>query len=568
MNEREREHPTAPTSVVPSWIEVRRGTAPLLLFAPHGARRTLPRRPGRDNVNDLHTADVTRELGTACDATWIVNESRDRNELDLNRTQQVRERAPWLLEFLAATLEEMVAAHGGATLLAVHGWNVVQCVCDLGVGLVEEHGVCRPAARGHATVSQAFLRDRLRLLQRRAHARGVLVTIGARYPAAHASNVMQLLTARHADDPEPLLRRLAMLAERVEAVQLELGIPLRWRGPQRAAFVETLVDVLTESPTAAVVPLTGDDTHAATLDRRAETTLTFPVLGCGGKPTTRVGMQVASGPVAVFGSIDAGPAGATAGRLLITDAAERLALFTGELVERGPSLHVPALCIEADDDDALDLRFAGPMLAFPVLTPFTDLERGLAAGTLIDADVHLRLTPTAPGTHLAPGAVRFGTVRGIVRLGDASHRLDASGAASEGLPAPAPRPNVRLVLPGTPRGDLDLRSHTVTEVAGDPARPFATAFRFEIDGTAWSGPQSTPLRGVADVHLRDATIRIRIDGEGQGAADLDATLDRPIPVRRPGPAGTVIETVFALCRIPNAPTGWLELTVDRGADDD
>ena len=123
-------------------------------------------------------------------------------------------------------------------------------------------------------------------------------------------------------------------------------------------------------------------------------------------------------------------------------------------------------------------------------------------------------------------------------------------------------------MPGTPRGDLDLRSHTVTEVAGDPARPFATAFRFEIDGTAWSGPQSTPLRGVADVHLRDATIRIRIDGEGQGAADLDATLDRPIPVRRPGPAGTVIETVFALCRIPNAPTGWLELTVDRGADDD
>ncbi len=577
MSGREPQDPSgASTMAVPEWIEVRRGTAPLLLFAPHGARRTLPRRPGRDNVNDLHTADLTRELGTACDATWIVNETRDRNELDLNRTQQVRERAPWLLDLLATTLEEMVAAHGGATLLAVHGWNVVQSVCDLGVGLIEENGICRPAARGHATVSPAFLQNRLRLLQRRACARGALVTIGARYPAAHSSNVMQLLTARHADEADPLLRRLATLADRVEAVQLELGIPLRWRGPRRAAFVETLVEVLTAPPEvgaatgAGAVLLASDDAQGASVGAApGATTAVVGPLGCGGKPTTRIGIQAASGPVAVFGSIDVGTAGATAGRLLVTDAAGRLALFTGELVERGgQSLHVPALRIEARDHHAFDVRFTGPMLAFPILTPFADLERGLAAGTLVDAEVQLRFTPTAPLADLAPAAARFGVVTGIVRVDDARYRMDVRGAASEGLAPSAPRPNVRLVLPGTVLGDLDLRSSVVSDVAGDPSRPFTAAFRFDVDGVAWSGTRAAPARGVADVRLGDGALRIRVDGAGGASDTLDATLERPIPVRRPGAAGSVVETVYALCRIDGAPTGWLELTVERRTDDD
>jgi len=552
MSDDEPQHTSgAPAAAVPGWIEVRRGTAPLLLFAPHGGRRTLPRRPGRDNVNDLHTADLTREIGIACDATWIVNETRDRNELDLNRTQQVRERAPWLLDLLATTLEDMVAAHGGATLLAVHGWNVVQSVCDLGVGLIEEHGACRPAGRGHPTVSAAFLEQRLRLLQRCAFARDALVTIGARYPAAHPSNVMQLLTARHADATDPQLRRLAALAERVEAVQLELGIPLRWRGPRRAAFAATLVEVLT-----------------ARIHTSEASTVAVGELACGGKPTTRVGIQAASDPIAVFGGIDVGPAGATAGRLLITDAADRLALFTGELVERdGQSLHVPALRIESGDGHVFDVRFTGPMLAFPALTPFTDLERGLAAGELVDADVHLHFTPTAPLADLIPGAARFGSVNGTVRLDGADYRIDVRGAASEGVPPSTSRPNVHLILPGTGRGDLDMRSRAAIDVVGDPSRPFAAEFRFEVDGVAWKETQSTPVHGVADVRLGAATLRDRVDGDDGTTRTVDATLERPIPVRRPGAGGSVVETVYALGRIGAAPLGWLELTVERGIDD-
>ena len=44
----------------------------ILLFAPHGGRRHDPRIPGTHKVNDLWTADVTRDLAAACGASTIV----------------------------------------------------------------------------------------------------------------------------------------------------------------------------------------------------------------------------------------------------------------------------------------------------------------------------------------------------------------------------------------------------------------------------------------------------------------------------------------------------------------
>jgi hypothetical protein len=207
------------------------------------------------------------------------------------------------------------------------------------------------------------------------------------------------------------------------------------------------------------------------------------------------------------------------------------------------------------------------MLAFPSLTPFEDLERGLAAGDLVDANVDLRFTPTSPAADVDPAGARFGTVRGVVRLGAKSYRVNTPGAASEGLPPPAPRPSVRLVLPGTTLGNLDLRSSVAADVTGDASRPFAAEFRFDVHGTAWRGTHAAAARGVADVRPGAATLRLRLDGEGGATTAMNATLERPIPVRRPGAAGSVVETVYALCRIDGAPTGWLELSVDRSTDD-
>jgi hypothetical protein len=566
---------TAPTPSmspqVPAWIEVRRGVAPLVFFAPHAGRRTLPRRPGRDKVNDLHTGGLTRELGAACDATWIINTARDRNEVDLNRTPQVRERASWLLELLAATLEEMVAERGRATLFAVHGWNVVQAVCDLGIGLVEEHGVCRPAARGDVTVSRAFLRSYLRRLQRLASTRDVLVTIGVRYPAAHPSNLMQLFTPGRVDDADPLLRRLARLADRVDAVQLEVGIPVRWRGPRRTAFVRTFAEVFAAAPPESAPHREGDRGREGTPSSDPPRAGAGATLACGGRPTTRLALQVASADLAVLTSVDVAAAGAIAGRLLITDAAERLALFTGELAERHThTLHVPALRVDVRDQHAFDVRFTGPLLAFPMLTPFLDLERGLAAGNLRDARVHLRFAPANPLADLPAGAARFGTVAGVVRLGGTRHRVRARAWASAGLAPPQRHPSARLVLPGTALGDLELCSTAAGDSPSEESRKSAltAVFHFALTGTAWSDTRSTPVRGVADVHLGEsASVRVRVQAPGGESHLLAGRLDRLIPVRRPGSSGSVVETVYALCRLAAAPTGWLELTVEHAAGD-
>ena len=172
-----------------------RGAHPVLLFAPHGGRRLAPRQPGRHKVNDLHTGALTRELARRWGAPAVINERRDRNELDLNRISDVRRAATWLPALLCELLEPLVTAHGRATLLVVHGWNAVQTVCDVGMGLVERDGRCAPPGDGGRTACDAFIATRVRALQRCARDAGIAVTIGARYPAAHRNNLLQLFTA-------------------------------------------------------------------------------------------------------------------------------------------------------------------------------------------------------------------------------------------------------------------------------------------------------------------------------------------------------------------------------------
>src|SRR5437764_1342383 len=51
-------------------------------------------------------------------------------------------------------------------------------------------------------------------------------------------NLLQLFTRRYAGDCRSRVAALASMASAVDAVQLELGIPLRWPGPWRTRFVE------------------------------------------------------------------------------------------------------------------------------------------------------------------------------------------------------------------------------------------------------------------------------------------------------------------------------------------
>src|SRR5262249_56567006 len=75
-------------------------------------------------------------------------------------------------------------------------------------------------------------------------ARGIAATAGARYPARGRENLIQLFTPRYRDDPRALVRHLAALGARTNAMQLELGVPLRWPGTWRRRLVAACVGAL------------------------------------------------------------------------------------------------------------------------------------------------------------------------------------------------------------------------------------------------------------------------------------------------------------------------------------
>src|SRR5438132_9240877 len=202
-------------------------------------------------MNDLHTASLTAELAALLGGPALINEAHDRNDVDLNRVSEAHQRAPWFLERLADLVDAAVRRHGRATLLALHGWNVVQPVVDLGLGCTPGEN---PFAVGRAAaVSPAFAARALPRLVEACHARGIAATVGARYPARHRENLLQLFTPRYAEDSRPLVRALAARAALVDAVQLELGIALRWPGAWRSRFLDACAAAL-PAPAAAPEP--------------------------------------------------------------------------------------------------------------------------------------------------------------------------------------------------------------------------------------------------------------------------------------------------------------------------
>lgn len=531
----------------PSWISVARGRAPILLLAPHGGRRDDVRPPGKHKVNDLLTADLTRELAAACGASMIINESLDRNLLDLNRLSQVRRDAPWMIPLLANMLGAMVSEVGHATVLVVHGWNVTQAACDLGVGLREHAAGLVPVRADTATVSEPFVATHLRPLQEAAAAAGITVTIGTRYPAAHPNNLLQMFRGvadRDAADPCPIAALCRNAT--IEAVQLELAIPLRWPGPRRDRFLALLADVFAK----------GTPRDSPVVRRRSNGVV---LRSSGGRVTRRRGLQFVADEMLVMTSIDVGEAGGIAGRLVISRDPDRLALFTGELGDPTVAWTIPPLTFEPLAGGGARVAYEGPLVGFPTLTPFLDLERGLAGGTLIEARVDLTFAADQSG-YVSGSEECFGDVRGKICLDGRAHAIATRGVASNsGVLAPRPLPDCRITLPISPLGALLLDV--------DPAQPLVHRDRRRLVGalvgTAWAGAKSAAVRASCDLQMTASAGSIALEvisGDGRSER-LIGVLDRLIPIRRPGREGTVIETTFALVRIGGSRLGWVEVTL-------
>jgi hypothetical protein len=498
------------------------GRTPLVLIAPHGGRRDPVRRPwadGRLKVNDLYTAELTVELAARTGAAALINGAGDRNDVDLNRVSEANDAAPGFLEALAELLDATLARHGHATLLTVHGWNVIQPCVDVGLG-------CSPgddpfAVGRAAAVSPGFAATGVRALVSACAAHGIAATVGARYPARHRENLLQLFTARYREDTRPLVRRLAALAPRVEAVQLELGIALRWPGPWRqrllaacdAALPEIVVAAGDGARPAAAAPA---PPAAAPRDLTRRFEFTSPTL-CGLVALDGVG-----------------------GRLLLFPPEGGLVLFTGERTGPAPSGRVGALAFDPlGAGHRVTLR--GPLLRFPETTPFLDLEAGLATAALVDADVELEFTPDA-------GAGGFGRVSGRVVLDGARVLVDGHGFTEDGAPG-GPWPRLRVAL------RLGESGRLVLTVALDGTGATGVLYR---DGTelpvavarAELGPPHSPLERFAlEVELASGE-RLR----------LTPSASHRLPVvRLRGP--TALRLEFAACRLEDGawPAGWCEV---------
>jgi hypothetical protein len=400
-------------------IEVRRGSRPIVVYAPHGGRRKRPVRRG-DNVNDLHTAEIARELAERLDAFALINASIDRNDADLNRVGMLTDRATHVLAQLRTLAEE--AGRGGVVplVLIVHGWNVTVPACDLGMGLVERDGVLHGR---NPTLARATLDGFAMQLARTLRGHGIDAPIGRRYSASGRDNATQLFSGRHREHAHPDAEALSKLAHEggIDAIQLELAIPLRWPGAWRDRFVDTLVELASAE---------GERRSRGDAPRCSRTEWKLPPIPKAARadrwpPGYSIQTVLPDGG-GLFAGAEAVGSSEAAARLCWVRPDGTLVLFVGEGSWSGDAHRyaVGGLDLEgisSSDDRTVErvrVRYAGPIVVYPTHDAFCDLELGLAGARLASAKCDVELEQSGES---------FATMQGYLSVGD--EMLELRGSA-------------------------------------------------------------------------------------------------------------------------------------------
>jgi hypothetical protein len=336
------------------------------------------------------------------DASFVINESLDRNELDLNRISQVTRRAPWFFELIEHLLGRILDRQVTALVLFVHGWNVTQARCDVGIGTsVADESSCIET-NGTATVSPEFFHQRLRPFRHLCEAAGIRTTYGERYPASHPNNVLQIFRRPAASPPAGALSRISewVEAQRVEAVQLELGVAVRWPGAMRRSFVAATTQAFGRHPHHHPI-------HTPVRAHSGNSVVPPAGLQCF---DATIGIGVSAGLIVESG-------GGVRGRLLLFLGGQRIALFVGEdrgldrLISGGPEFQL--------DDRGFRLRFDGSILCVDDGGLYLDLEDAFAASVLQAARLDLFFE--------APQKSRYGQVRGTLWMEGKTWSFDCQG---------------------------------------------------------------------------------------------------------------------------------------------
>lgn len=412
---------------LPDWMRYIEGDVPIVFVAPHGGRRPTDA-PIRDSVkvNDLHTAELTAELAARTHGHALINHTLDRNEIDLNRVSRVRPDAPWFPAALAELLSHLVERCGTASVFFIHGWNVVQPVCDLGVGLKQHGPQLIPAGKGQPTLGRAFFSEVLLPFQAAAVAKGLDVALGRRYPAAAKNNFMQVFSPRFLGDESDPIRALAELStqEKINAVQLELGVGLRWPGSERDCFINLFCQTLGQPPTP--LPPSGRDFSIFTLSgsnpvsQRNGTFLPVHQVHNAPEPT-RMSLHFHD-PVSglgLMGGVEFDRAATThSGRLLLSLGGTEMMLFTGEdEVSPEPDQVRIGGYLWQRKADGLAISYRGTAMRFSHPQAFIRLEDGLAASWIEPVEMDLQLTVPQPSI-VPTSPIYLARLHGKIRLCD------------------------------------------------------------------------------------------------------------------------------------------------------
>lgn len=459
---------------VPSYLALRDGSVPVVVVAPHGGRRSRPHRPG-DSVNDLFTAEIAWEVAERLDAFAIVNDTLDRNEVDLNRISHLAARAPEVLALLRRAVG--AASRVGAAppsravplVLFVHGWNMVVPCCDVGVGLRRRGG--RLVGR-FPTLRRERFEALDAVLARTLGEKGIVAAVGRRYAASGKDNAAQLFSGRHADHDTPDVAALAelALAGRVDAAQLELGIPLRWPGRLRQEFIAALVEALADGDVAAAARVrpVGSGANArvwtSTPDRkRAEESARASEEEPGVALTLQAVLDRDGSRALFCGFETAGPeALALRCSVVCTDGTMALVVGEGPWDGNRRSFGIEGVDWTLEDGGrTLRLRMSASMVRYPTHEAYLDLEQGLAGSVLVRGEAELRYRAET-GDH--------GRLTGRICVGDDAYDVDTVAFVDRRSRWSGARERVRLLAPRPWSSPAVLRSDDGVEVRIDPAR--------------------------------------------------------------------------------------------------
>jgi hypothetical protein len=392
-------------------------------------------------MNDLHTAQLALDIAGRLDARALVNEGCDRNDIDLNRIRQLVAKAPFFLDRLRASVDEAVAAGHRPLVLLVHGWNMAVPWCDVGVGIRERGGQLYGR---FPTIGRDRYASFVQPLTDRLFDAGLGASIGLRYPAAGGDNATQLFSGRHSDHEHADVAALAALGanESVDAVQLELGIPLRWPGWRREAFIDALVAAVNDEVEAGGGEALPSQDIAQDLgqnlgqDREQDRARRWALLPKPPRPEIEpdagcsIQSALADGAGVFMGAEPTGPA-TMAARVCVALADGSMLLFVGEGPWDGRAGRYSVAGfdwqasgnVEAAAPGRVEVRLKGPLVHYRSHEAFVDLEKGLSNSSVAEADICLEYTGTGES---------HGKLAGWVRVGEVQRELDEWAICNRG----------------------------------------------------------------------------------------------------------------------------------------